>query len=121
MTYSPYLLSANTMIGDEVRNNQGDDLGKIEDLMVDVSSSRVAYAVLSFGGFMGIGDKLFAVPLEALKFDTDENCFVLDVDKQQLKNAPGFDKDNWPDMADPTWASSVHTYYHVDPYWERRM
>lgn len=121
MATNPYLLSSNTMVGDDVRNQQGEHLGRIEDLMVDISSSRVAYAVLSFGGFMGIGDKLFAVPLEALRYDQERNCFLLDVDKQHLENAPGFEKDNWPDMADPTWASSVHTYYHVDPYWERRM
>jgi hypothetical protein len=85
--------------------------------MIDVPSGRVAYAVLSSGGFLGIGDKLFAIPWQALTLDTDNECFVLDVDKERLENAPGFDKDHWPSMADQRWASDLHTYYGTRPYW----
>jgi hypothetical protein len=74
--------------------------------------------VLSFGGFLGVGDKLFAVPWRALKLDTDNKCFILDVDKDRLRDAPGFDKDHWPSMADTQWASKVHSYYGTRPYWE---
>lgn len=91
------------MPGDKVRNLAGEDLGKIEDIMLDVGASRIAYAVLSFGGFLGMGDKFFAIPWEALSLDAENKCFLLDVPKAQLENAPGFDKDNWPDMADRTW------------------
>ena len=93
-------LSASTLIGDRVVNLKGEDLGKIEDFMLDPEQGRVGYAVLSFGGFLGMGDKLFAVPMQALKLAREEKRFILDVDKERLKNAPGFDKNHWPDMSD---------------------
>jgi len=111
------VLSASTLSGDRVRNSAGEDLGKIEDLMIDVQSGRIAYAVLSFGGFLGIGDKLFAVPWSALTVNEQEKLFILDVDRQTLENAPGFDKDNWPDMADPSWGQQIHGHYGQKPYW----
>jgi len=112
------VMSAGTLAGDRVRNAAGDDLGKIEEIMLDVPTGRVAYAVLSFGGFLGMGNKLFAVPWNALTLDEQEHQFILDVDKQVLESAPGFDKDNWPDMADPTWGSQIHTHYGSTPDWE---
>lgn len=78
----------------------------------------MAYAVLSFGGFLGVGDKLFAVPWHALELDPDNKCFVLDVEKDRLKNAPGFDKDHWPSMADERWATDLHAHYGSRPYWK---
>jgi sporulation protein YlmC with PRC-barrel domain len=111
------VLSAGTLAGDRVRNRAGEDLGKIEEIMIDLESGRVAYAVLSFGGFLGIGDKLFAVPWESLELNAAEHEFILDVDKQTLENAPGFDKDNWPDMADQTWGAQLHAHYGQEPYW----
>lgn len=114
----PSVLSATTMIGDRVTNRSGENLGKIEELMIDLSRGSVAYAVLSFGGVLGMGDKLFAIPFQALKLDADHECFVLDVDKEKLKNAPGFDKDHWPSTADRTWGSQIHSYYGYRPYWE---
>jgi sporulation protein YlmC with PRC-barrel domain len=114
------VLSASTLAGDRVRNSAGEDLGKIEELMIDVPTGRVAYAVLSFGGFLGMGNKLFALPWDALTLDEDEHQFILNVDKKQLENAPGFDKDNWPDMADPNWGSQIYSYYGRTPYWESR-
>ena len=111
-------LSASTIIGDAVENASGEHLGKIEELMIDVEQGRIAYAVLSFGGFMGLGDKLFAIPWNALRINTQEHKFVLEADKNTLEAAPGFDKDNWPDMADPSWGSDIHRYYGQQPYWE---
>lgn len=105
------LLSANTLIGTEVVNRTDDKLGSIKDLMMDTSSGDIQYAVISAGGFLGIGDKLYAVPWEALSMDTQEKQFILDVDVERFKEAPGFDKDNWPDMADETWARSVRSQY----------
>jgi sporulation protein YlmC with PRC-barrel domain len=112
------VMSASSLIGDKVMNSQGEDLGKIEEFMIDLNTGCVAYAVLSFGGFLGIGDKLFAIPIKALRLDEDQKCFILDVDKEKLKNASGFDKNNWPDMADPTWSTKLHDYYGYDPYWK---
>jgi hypothetical protein len=74
--------------------------------------------VLSFGGFLGVGNKLFAIPWEMLTVDEDRKCLLLDVDKATLENAPGFDKDHWPDMSDPAWGEQLHTYYGRQPYWE---
>ncbi|WP_019140405.1 PRC-barrel domain-containing protein [Noviherbaspirillum massiliense] len=107
----PEVMAASTLRGDKVVNLQGEALGEIEEIMLDVPSGTIAYAVLSFGGVMGIGNKLFAIPWEALTLDADRKCFVLDIDRERLKNAPGFDKDHWPSMADPDWEAQVQAYY----------
>jgi sporulation protein YlmC with PRC-barrel domain len=112
------VLAASTLAGDAVRNSAGDDLGNVDEIMIDIPSGKVAYAVLSFGGVLGMGNKLFAVPWSALTVDEDEKCFILDVDKETLESAPGFDKDNWPDMANNTWGSEVFRHYGASPYWE---
>lgn len=114
------VLSAGSLAGDKVRNSAGEDLGKIEEIMIDVPTGRVAYAVLSFGGFLGMGNKLFAVPWETMTLDEKEKEFVLNVDKSTLENAPGFDKDNWPDMADPDWGAQVYGHYGMRPHWSER-
>jgi hypothetical protein len=114
------VLTASTLCGDSVKNRADEDLGKIKELMIDIPSGRVAYAVLSFGGFLGMGDKLFAVPWDALTLDEDRKCFVLDADKAKLENAPGFYKDNWPDMTDTLWGEDVHSFYGQSPYWAER-
>jgi sporulation protein YlmC with PRC-barrel domain len=102
------IMSAHAFEGDTVVNLEGEDLGKILSIMLDVPRGQVAYAVLSFGGFLGMGNKLFAVPWPELAFDTDRKCFVLDVDKELLERAPGFDKDHWPSLADLNFAVSIH-------------
>lgn len=114
----PNVLSTNAVIGDDVVNRAGESLGKIEDLMLDLEKGRVAYAVLSFGGFMGMGEKLFAIPFEALKLDDSREHFTLDVDKAKLKNAPGFDKNNPPEASDRTWGAEVYKFYGYKPYWQ---
>lgn len=113
----PSIMSANTLRGDKVMASDREDIGKITEIMIDVSSGRVAYAVLSSGGFLGMGDKLYAIPWNALTLDIDDKCFRLDISSESLKNAPGFDKDHWPSMADTQWGLSVHHYYHRSPYW----
>ena len=115
------VLAASTMTGDSVRNAAGQDLGNLDEVMIDIPSCRVAYAVVSFGGVLGMGNKLFAVPWSALRVDEDEKCLILDVDKKTLESAPGFDKDNWPDMANTAWGSEVSRYYGVTPYWEEKQ
>ena len=107
----PRLMGADTLNGNDVYNMQGEDLGDIKEIMLDVNSGRVSYAVLSFGGFLGMGEKLFAVPWSALVLDTVNKRFTLDVQKDRLVSAPGFDADKWPDMSDPTWAKDIHSYY----------
>lgn len=107
----PALMGANTLLGNDVYNKDGEDLGDIKEFMIDMASGRVAYAVLSFGGLLGMGDKLFAVPWTALTLDTAKKRFTLNVLKDALKDAPGFDKDHWPSMSDQAWASGVHKFY----------
>lgn len=110
----PYLMGAHTLTGDAVLNRQGEVLGDIKEIMLNVKTGQVAYAVLAFGGFMTMGEKLFAVPWRALVLDPANKGFVLNVTKERFANAPGFDKDAWPDMANPAWASTVHTFYGTD-------
>ena len=114
----PELMGADTLTGNDVYNHKDEELGDIKEIMLDVRNGRIGYAVLSYGGFLGVGDKLFAVPWSALTLDTQNKRFVLDVDKESLESAPGFDKDDWPDMADPEWARDVHAYYGTKPYAE---
>ncbi|WP_372625381.1 PRC-barrel domain-containing protein [Arsukibacterium sp.] len=105
------LLSADSITGDEVCNMQDEKLGKIQNIMLDTTEGKIRYAVLSAGGFLGMGDRLFAVPWKALKLDAKNKRFLLNADAERIKNAPGFDKDNWPNMADASWNSSVESYY----------
>ncbi len=112
------VLSASTVSKDPVYNAQGEKLGNIKDIMLDVDLGRVAYAVLSFGGFLGMGDKLFAIPFEALRVDTANHQVILDVPKEKLENAPGFDKDHWPATADRRWGAEIYRHYGYTPYWE---
>jgi sporulation protein YlmC with PRC-barrel domain len=114
----PEVMAADTLEGDSVVNASGEKLGDIEHIMLDVRSGRIAYAVLEAGGFLGIGTKLFAIPWHALTLDTNSHCFILNVNKEQLRNAPGFDDDNWPSLGDERWARDVHAYYEVDAYWD---
>ena len=113
----PDVMDASTLIGNEVVNTTGEKLGTLEAIMLDVAHGRVAYAVLAFGGFLGFGEKLFAVPWRALTLDADDKCFVLNVARETLEVAPGFDKDHWPTMADERWATEVHEYYGTRLYW----
>lgn len=115
----PKLMGADTLIGNDVYNLDDEDLGDIKEIMLDVASGNVEYAVLSFGSFLGMGEKLFAVPWSALKLDTANKRFLLDVSKERLKNAPGFDKDDWPDLADQTLANDIHAYYGTRPHTTR--
>jgi sporulation protein YlmC with PRC-barrel domain len=111
----PELMGANTLVGSDVYNHKDEDLGDIKEIMLDMRNGRVAYAVLSFGGFLGMGGKLFAVPWAALTLDTGNKRFVLDVERDRLSTAPGFDKDKWPNMADAGWAKGIHDYYGTKP------
>lgn len=113
------ILSASSLQGNQVVNLEGEDLGSIKDFMIDTETGRVVYAVLSFGGFLGLGDKLFAIPLESMRVDTENHRFMLDVPKERLENAPGFDKDNWPKTTDRAFVDQVYMHYGHGSYSER--
>jgi sporulation protein YlmC with PRC-barrel domain len=110
-------LGARTLIGDPVVDRTGRDIGRIEELMIDVATGRVAYAVLSFGGILGIGDKLFALPWSQLVVDEARKRFVVDVSRETLENAPGFDKHHWPDLGDLDYANGIYKHYGATPHW----
>jgi len=103
------------ILGKRVRNLEGEDLGNIEELVVDEVTGRITYAILTFGGFLSMGDKLFAVPWVSLTFDGSD-AYVMKANKELLKNAPGFEPNNWPDMSDPTRRSEIYKYYQEKPF-----
>ncbi len=119
MNNYPHVLSATTIIDDKVVSTTGEELGTLKELMIDMDAGRINYAVLSFGGFLGLGDKLFAIPWEALTINPEGHTFTLNVDKDQLENAPGFDKDNWPSEIEyeAGWLLDLYAYYDFPPYW----
>jgi hypothetical protein len=104
-------MGVDTLLGNDVYNGSGDKLGSIAEFMLDMSMGRVSYAVLSFGGFLGLGERLFAVPWSCLKLDAKHHRFVLNVSKEALRHAPGFDKGHWPPMADPAWEQGITKFY----------
>ena len=104
-------LTATSIIGDKIENPKGEDLGSIDNLMINVHTGSIEYAILEFGSVLGIGGKLFAIPWQELRIATDKHAFILDRDKEYLRMSPGFDKNHWPDTND-------HSYYgDVDSYW----
>jgi sporulation protein YlmC with PRC-barrel domain len=109
---------ATDLRGKKVTNDKAEDLGRIEDIVTDANSGRIQYAVLSFGGILGLGDKYFAIPWPSLELSGDSKAFVLNVDKDRLQNAEGFPKDHWPNFADPQFATRTYEYYNQEPYWQ---
>lgn len=108
-------MRASKVIGADVENANGEDIGEIKDMVVDTQSERVRYVVLSHGGILGIGDKLFAYPMSMVKSTRgDDDKYVMNVDKERLENAPGFDKDAWPDFADAKYTSEIDRYYGLE-------
>lgn len=110
------LVRATDVLGATVKNEHGVSVGKIDDLVLDVERSRIAYGVLSFGGFLGMGEKLFALPWPTLSHRGGVKEPVLHVDPERLKNAPGFDRNHWPSMSQP-WGTDIHSYYGTQAYW----
>ncbi|WP_442506017.1 PRC-barrel domain-containing protein [Novipirellula sp. SH528] len=115
------------LIGYNIQNSQGESVGEIKDIVLDATTGKVRYAAVTYGGFLGMGNKLFAVPFEAFKvqvdpdelddgdeIDSDDYVLVLNVTQEQLKGQQGFDDDNWPNMADRTWASDLDKRYGVN-------
>ena len=109
------------VIGVDVQNREKDDLGKICELVLDKLTGQVLYAVLESGTFLGMGGKLFAIPWQALKYDTECECFILNLNKEMIKQAPGFDKNNWPDMADNTWIESTARFYSGKNFMDKNL
>jgi sporulation protein YlmC with PRC-barrel domain len=108
---------ASALYGNKVVNRKEETLGSISEILLDVSCGRIAYVLLASGGFMGVGERLFAIPWNALRPDMDRKCFVLDAERSDFANAPSFDKDHWPNVPDAQWHEELHRYYRARPYW----
>jgi sporulation protein YlmC with PRC-barrel domain len=111
---SSALVSSDDVNGTEVYNRKGEHVGEIDHIVIDKKSGKVAYTVMSFGGFLGIGEEHHPIPWGALSYDTSQGGFVTDIDKERLEKAPKHD-DNW--FADRSWEERAHRHYGVDPYW----
>ncbi len=121
VTYEvPVGMSCGTLAGMSVTNDQEQDLGKIEDIMLDLRSGRILYAVLSFGGFWGMGTKLFAIPWDAMSYSEEKDRIILNVTRDRLQDAPGFDRDNWPRRPDESFMSGLYQHYGYEPFWKSR-
>ena len=105
---------ASALVNAPVRNSAGEDLGKIEDVVIDPSTGYPEYAILSFGGVLGMNKKLFAIPWSSLSTSRTRDYVLLDINKDTLRRAPGFDRGAWPDMTDPVWRRSIDDYYGAD-------
>jgi PRC-barrel domain protein len=111
------LISSDKVEGTSVMNPAGEKLGSIENVMIDKRSGKVAYAVMSFGGFLGIGDRHHPLPWGMLKYDTNLNGYVVNLDKKMLEKAPTYADDEPVDLADQEYGRRLHDYYKVPPYW----
>lgn len=112
-------LKASSIIGTNVVNPKGDSLGEIKEVVIDPNSGRVAYVVVSLVRSFVMGEKLFAIPFSSFAFNVTKNEYVLDISKERLVKAPGFDSDHWPLMSDEKWNRDIYTYYGRPPYWEK--
>ena len=111
------LISSEKIDGTSVENAKGDSLGHIEEIMIDKISGQVAYAVLKYGSFLGLGGKLFALPWDVLKYNKERGAYIVNIPEDRLKNAPSYDEATPPNMADPSWNKSVHDYYGSSANW----
>ena len=103
-------LTASSIIGDKVFNLADEKLGTIKDIMLDIRAGKIEYVVIELGGFLGVGEKFFAIPFNLLRLDAKNACFILNQDKKILEAAPGFDKDHWPE-------TNTHMFDTAGSYW----
>ena len=111
------LISAGKVQGTNVYNTSGDSLGEVYDVMIDKLSGKVAYAVMSFGGFLGIGNRYHPLPWSTLKYDTRQGGYVVGLTKQQLEGAPTYGAGESPAWGDRAYETRIHDYYKAQPYW----
>jgi sporulation protein YlmC with PRC-barrel domain len=110
-------VKASAIIGSGVFNPKGESLGEIKEIVIDPRIGKVAYVVVAFGGFLGLGEKLFAIPFSSFAYNVAGGHYVLEISPDRLKEAPGFDADHWPAMSDEKWNLEVHHFYGGSPYW----
>ena len=111
------LISASKVTGTNVYNTEGQHLGAVHDIMLDKLSGKIAYAFMSFGGFLGIGERYHAIPWAALKYDTAQGGYVVGITIDQLKGAPTYGGDEVPAWGDRVYETRIHDHYKTPPYW----
>ena len=112
------LISSDKVEGTAVYDRGGEKLGSIHSVMIDKISGKVAYAVMSFGGFLGMGDSYHPLPWHVLTYDTGQGGYVVDLDRNKLEEAPTYATSETPNWSDRRWGQQVHDYYGSRPYWE---
>lgn len=105
------IVKASEITGVKVKNIADEHIGEINEVVINKKSGKVIYLVLDFGGFLSFGNKFFAIPWNLFNYDPNDDCFTLDIEKERLEKAPGFDKDKWPDFSVPEYFNSVTKYY----------
>ncbi len=115
---SGHLIGASQVQGTTVYDLAGEKLGSLEDVMLDKQSGRIAYAVLSFGGILGIGGQYHPLPWEKLSYDPEQGGYVVDVDRETLEGSPSFTDEATANWNDEAWSRNVYTYYGVNPFWD---
>ena len=111
------LIASDKVEGTAVYNRQGERLGTVHNFMVDKSTRHVAYPVMSFGGFLGMGESYHPLPWRVLNYDTRQGGFVIDLDRSRLEKAPSYMASNVPNWSDRTYGSRTDEFYDVPPYW----
>ena len=109
-------IGTSTLVGSDVYNYDDEHIGDVKEIMLNLFTGEIAYVVLSFGGIFGLGEKLFAIPWKAYTLDSTHQTLILNESKERLENAPGFDKECWPNMAEKGWINEVHTFYETRVY-----
>jgi sporulation protein YlmC with PRC-barrel domain len=117
MTENTALISASKVNGTAVYNTAGESIGKIDDVMIDKTSGNVAYAIMSFGGFLGMGNNYYPIPWPVLKYDTGMSGYVVNLTKEQLEGAPNYASGDAPDWDDRDYDERVYRYYNTSPFW----
>jgi sporulation protein YlmC with PRC-barrel domain len=110
------LYKLHTVLDQAVETQQGKDVGHIKEVVLEAATGDVAFAIVAFGGVLGLGDKLVALPWWALQASAADRPFRLQITEEQLKNAPSFNEDQWPDMEARHWRDAIHAYYGRAPY-----
>ncbi|MEI6095211.1 MAG: PRC-barrel domain-containing protein [Gammaproteobacteria bacterium] len=106
-----HIVKASEITGTKVKNTAGENLGEINDVVIDKSQGKISYLVLDFGGLFGFGNKFFAMPWNLFTYDQEDGNYIIKLDKERLKNSPGFDKDNWPNFSEQAFVTSINKYY----------
>jgi sporulation protein YlmC with PRC-barrel domain len=111
---TPMAVRLSELLDFGIRNPDGEDLGSLEDIVIDWQQSRLAYPIISFGGFLGLGDKWFVIPFDTVTLNPLDQTFVFDATPEMLENAPGFDPDQLPDTTDPNWDLDIRSFWGMD-------